>query len=63
MVDLAKIAIIVNLPPPNSIKKLRTTPGHTSYYRKFIKGYEKITVPMDKILKQDAKFEWTKECQ
>ena len=39
MVDPAKIAIIVNLPPPNSDKKLRRTLGHTGYYRKFIKGY------------------------
>ena len=63
MVDLAKIAIIVNLPPPNSVKKLRTTLRHTRYYRKFMKGYTKITVPMEKLLKRDVKFKWTKECQ
>ena len=39
MVDPAKIAIIVNLPPPKSVKKLHTTLGHTGYHRKFIKGY------------------------
>jgi hypothetical protein len=38
-VDPAKIAIIVNLPPPVSVKQLRTTLGHTGYYKKFIKGY------------------------
>ena len=54
MIDHAKIAIIVNLPPPNSIKKLRTTLGHIGYYRKFIKGYAKIIVPMEKLLKRDA---------
>ena len=63
MVDPAKIAIILNLPPPNSIKQLRTTLGHTGYYRKFIKGYAKITAPMEKLLKRDAKFKWTQECQ
>ena len=51
MVDPVKIAIIVNLPPPNSVRKLRTTLGHTSYYRKFIKGYAQITTPMEKLLK------------
>ena len=39
MVDPAKIAIIVNLPPPKSAKQLRTMLGYTGYYRKFIKGY------------------------
>jgi len=31
MVDPAKIAIIVNLPPPNSVKQLHTTLGHIGY--------------------------------
>jgi hypothetical protein len=39
LVDHAKIAVIVNLPPPKSVRQLRATLGHTSYYRKFIKGY------------------------
>ena len=63
MVDAAKIDIIVNLPPLNSVRQLCTTLGHTSYYRKFIKGYAHITTPMEKLLKRDAKFEWTQECQ
>ena len=63
MVDPAKIAIIVNLPPPNLVKQLRTTLCHTGYYRKFIKGYAKITVPMENLLKRDVKFKWTGECQ
>jgi hypothetical protein len=63
MVDPAKITIIVNLQPPSSVKQLRTTLGHTGYYRKFIKGYAQITTPMEKLLKHDAKFIWTKECQ
>ena len=48
MMDPAKIAIIVNLQPPKSVKQLRTTLGHTGYYRKFIKGYAQITAPMEK---------------
>ena len=58
----AKIAIIVNLPPPTLVKQFRTTLGHIGYYRKFIKGYAQITAPMEKLLKCDAKYEWTKEC-
>lgn len=63
LVDPAKIAIIVNLPPPNSVKQLCTTLGHTGYYQKFIKGYAKITAPMEKLLKRAFKFKWTEEYQ
>ena len=63
MVDLENIAIIVNLPAPKSVKQLRTVLGHTGYYRKFIKGYAKITAPMEKLLKKEVKFLWNEECQ
>jgi hypothetical protein len=62
-VDPAKIAVIVNLPPPNSVPQLRETLGHMDYYRKFIKGYAQITAPMEKWLKKDTKFQWNEDCQ
>jgi hypothetical protein len=63
IVDPAKIVVIVNLPPPKSMLQLRETLGHKRYYRKFIKGYEKIIVPMEKLLKKDIRFQWNDECQ
>ena len=63
MVDPAMIAIIMNLPPPTSVKQLHTTLVHTGYDRKFIKGYAQVTVPMEKLLKHVVKYEWTEECQ
>jgi hypothetical protein len=56
LVDLAKIAVIINLPPPKIVCQLRVTLGHTRYYRKFIEGYAQITMPMDKLLRKDTKF-------
>jgi hypothetical protein len=61
-VDPSKIAIIVDLPPPTSVKQLCTALGHTGYYRKFIKGYAQITAPMERLLKKDCQFGWTDEC-
>jgi len=63
VVDPAKIAIIVNLEPPGFVKHLRIALGHIGYYRKFIKGYTQITAPLEKLLKKDTKYRWTKECQ
>jgi hypothetical protein len=63
IVDPAKIALIVNLPPPKSMRQLRETLGHTGYYRKFIKGYGKIIAPMEKLLNKDIRFHWNDEFQ
>jgi hypothetical protein len=63
LADPSKIAIIVDLPPPISVKQLHTTLGHTRYYMKFIKGYAQITAPMKKLLKKYFWFSWTEECQ
>jgi hypothetical protein len=56
IVDPTKIVVIVNLPPPELVRQLRETSGHTGYYRKFIKGYAKIIVPMEKLLKKYIRF-------
>jgi hypothetical protein len=63
LVDPSKIAIIVDIPPPTSVRQLRTAMGHTGYYRKFIKGYAHITTPMEKLLNKYCQFQWTEECQ
>jgi hypothetical protein len=63
LVDPSKIAIIVNLPPPKSMHHLREALGHIGYYINFIKGYAHITTPMEKLLKNDSKFQWNEDCQ
>jgi hypothetical protein len=63
LVDRSTISIIVDLPPPTSVKQLHTALGHTKYYKKIIKIYAQITTPMEKILKKDCQFSWTEECQ
>jgi len=62
LVDPVKIVVIVNLPPPKLVHQLKSTLGHTGYYRKFIRSYEKITAPMEKLLKKDIKFQWNEQC-
>jgi hypothetical protein len=63
LVNPSKIAIIVGLPPPTTVKHLRIVLGHTGYYKKFIKGYAKITTPMEKLLKKDCQFSWIEKFQ
>jgi hypothetical protein len=56
LVDPGKTIVIVNLPPPELVLKLRKMLSHIGYYQKFIKGYAQNTSPMEKLLKKDAKF-------
>ena len=63
LVDPAKIVVIVNIPPPKLVHKLRETLGHIGYYRNFIKGYAQIIAPMEKLLIKDNKFQWNQDCQ
>ena len=63
LVNPTKIALILSFPPSTNVKILRETLGNTRYYHKFIKGYDVTTFPMEKLLKKDAAYEWTQECQ
>ena len=63
LVDLTKVAIILDLPLPTSVTQIKSFLGHTGCYRNFIRGYATITAPMEKLLKKDTKFQWTTTCQ
>eukprot|EP00253_Pinus_taeda_P034321 PITA_34321 len=55
--------MIVNLESPKNVKQRRATLGHTVYYRKFIKSYAQITMPMEKLSKNDVLFFLDEQCQ
>lgn len=63
MVDPNKIAVIINLESSRSVKQLREMLGHTRCYRKSIKAYAQIIMPMEKFLKKDTIFCWDEEFQ
>ena len=61
--DPANIVVNLNLEALQSVKQLRATLGHTSYYRKFIKSYAQITAPIEKLLKKDVTYCWNDDCR
>jgi hypothetical protein len=63
LVDLVKIVVIVNFPPPTSVRLLRTTLSYKGYYKKFIRGYVHITALMEKLLKKKSWFQWNEDYQ
>lgn len=56
-----KVELIVNYPPPTSIKELRRIMGLFNWFRKFIPNYSAIAQPILKLMKKNAKFNWTSE--
>ena len=55
----AKTHAIQHMQPPTTPKQVRAFLGLVRYYRKFFKGFAKITKPLTLLTRQQVKFEWT----
>ena len=61
--DPKKMEIVETWPTPKDAHQLRTFLGLANYFRKFIQGYSKVTVPLTALLKNKAVYTWTTDCQ
>ena len=61
-VDKAKVDLISSLPPPASVKQVRSFLGHAGFYRRFIKDFSKISRPLCNLLVKDVPFIFDKAC-
>ncbi|RDY08612.1 Retrovirus-related Pol polyprotein from transposon opus, partial [Mucuna pruriens] len=61
-VDKAKIDVINSLPRPASVQDVRSFLGHASFYRRFIRNFSKIALPLSKLLQKDVDFVFDKTC-
>uniref|UniRef100_A0A3Q7EEM6 Reverse transcriptase domain-containing protein n=1 Tax=Solanum lycopersicum TaxID=4081 RepID=A0A3Q7EEM6_SOLLC len=48
---------------PRHVKDLRSFLGLANYYRKFIAGYSKKAASLTDLLKKDAKWIWSEQCE
>ena len=60
--DNTKIEVINKLPPPTSVKGIRSFLGHAGFYRKFIKNFFKISKPLCMLLEHDRPFNFDENC-
>jgi hypothetical protein len=44
------------------VKSLRSFLGHAGFYRRFIKGFSKITKPLAHLLQKDVAFDFDEKC-
>lgn len=59
-VDTKKVEAIQSWPKPSTVKGLRGFLGITGYYRKFIKDYGIVAIPLTRLLQKDSFF-WAEE--
>ena len=60
--DRAKIDAIAKLPLPKCMKDIRSFLGHTGFYRRFIKDFNKFVRPLTNFLVKDVSFTFDNEC-
>ena len=61
--DPSKIDKVQNYPAPTNLTELRGFIGLASYYQRFILNFSQIVEPLNKLLKKNISFVWTKPCQ
>ncbi|RDX70068.1 Retrovirus-related Pol polyprotein from transposon 17.6, partial [Mucuna pruriens] len=61
-VDKSKIDIITSLPSPASMLEVCSFFGHVGFYRRFIKNFSKIALPLSKLLQKDVEFKFDQPC-
>ncbi|RDX81264.1 Retrovirus-related Pol polyprotein from transposon 17.6, partial [Mucuna pruriens] len=61
-VDKSKIDIITSLPNVASVQEVRSFLRHVGFYKRFIKNFSKIALPLSKLLQKDVDFKFDQPC-
>ena len=61
-VDRSNIEAIEKLPPPSSVKGIRSFLGHVGFYKRFIKDFSHIEKSLSNLLVQGTPFEFDEQC-
>ena len=61
--DPRKISTIKDWPAPINVSEVRSFLGLASYYRKFVKKFSTVAIPLTALLHKDNEFEWNETAQ
>ncbi|XP_073121681.1 uncharacterized protein [Henckelia pumila] len=62
-VDPSKVQAVKEWSVPRNASEIHSFLGLAGYYRKFIKGFSSIAVPLTALTKKNARIVWSSECQ
>ncbi|RDX73843.1 Retrovirus-related Pol polyprotein from transposon 17.6, partial [Mucuna pruriens] len=57
-VDEEKVNVIQDWPAPKNMGEVRSFHGLVSFYRRFVRDFSTLVVPLDEILKNNVGFKW-----
>ena len=63
MVDPNKIESVKNWPRPKSVTEIRSFLGLAGYYRRFVEGFSKLSMPLTELTKKNQRFVWSDKCE
>ena len=63
IVDPGKIEAVLNWERPQSVTEIRSFLGLADYYRRFIKGFSQIAMPLTNLTKKNQPYVWSEECE
>lgn len=61
--DPAKVSAVRDWPQPRNVRDVRSFLGLTGFYRRFIKDYARVALPLTTLTRQDVPFSWGEDEQ
>jgi len=58
-----KVAGVLKWPTPQCVRDVRKFLGLANYYRRFVKDFAKVALPMNRLTRKDEKWKWEEEQQ
>ena len=62
-VDPRKVEALMKWERPTNVTEIRSFLGLAGYYRRFMKGFSTIAIPMTRLTWKETRWEWTQECE
>ena len=62
-VDPSKVETVQKWPRPTSVTEVRSFLGLAGYYRRFVKDFSRIAVPLTRLTRKNVKYVWTDSCE
>jgi len=61
--DKSKVQTIQDWPTPRHLRDVQAFLGFANFYRRFIRNYSEITVPLIRLTRKSCPWNWSSECE
>lgn len=62
-VDPSKVETVLNWTQPKNVTEVRSFLGMAGYYRRFIRKFSQIALPLTRLTRKDNPFVWDEDCE